>query len=123
MYHAALALLTVACGAAPRDPQTLTVLSLNRPEHIDPRHPRRRLRQRALAPGLLVAARLRPADLSPEALPRPLAAVGGTDPAVLEPGVTRAFTTAPVRGEDVAETFRSVMDARGGAACGRPTPG
>lgn len=116
MYHAALALLTVACGAAPRDPQTLTVLSLNRPEHIDPRHP-----EDAFGSALsrLVFSSLLDSDprtfLPRLSLARSLRWEGPTR-AVLElRGDARFHDGSPVRGEDVAETFRSVMDARGGS--------
>ncbi len=114
MYHAALALLTVACGATPRDPQTLTVLSLNRPEHIDPRHP-----EDAFGSALsrLVFASLLDSDprtfLPRLSLARSLRWESPTR-AVLELRDDMRFHDgSPVRGEDVAETFRSVMDPRG----------
>lgn len=116
MYHVALALLSVACGTTPRDPQTLTVLSLSRPEHIDPRHP-----EDAFGSALsrLVFSSL--LDSDPRTfLPRPSLARSlrweGPTRAVLElRGDARFHDGSAVRAEDVAETFRSVMDARGGS--------
>lgn len=114
MYHVAAAMLIAACSAAPRDPQTLTVLSLNRPEHIDPRHP-----EDAFGSALsrLVFSSLLDSDprtfLPRLSLARALRWEGPTR-AVLElRSDARFHDGTPVRGEDVAETFRSVMDPQG----------
>lgn len=103
-----------ACSAAPRDPNVLTVLSLARPEHIDPRHPADAF---GSALSRLVFGALYDSD--PRTfLPRPslAAPVRWRTPTQAElelrPGV-RFHDGRPLRAEDVVATFRSVLDAGG----------
>lgn len=115
VYHAlALSVAVSACSAAHRDPDVLTVLSLSRPEHIDPRHPEDAFGS-ALS-RLVFGALL---DSDPRTfLPRPSLARSltwrGATQAVLElRDDVRFHDGRALRAEDVVATFQSVLDPRG----------